>query len=79
MSPPVSEVGKILLGFGVVMVVLGVILLLAGNMLGKVPWLGRLPGDIFIYRGNWKIYFPLTTSILVSVVLSLLFFVFGRR
>ena len=79
MSPPVSELGKILLGFGVVMVVLGGILLLAGNLLGKVPWLGRLPGDIFIDRGNWKIYFPLTTSILVSVVLSLLFFVFGRR
>ena len=79
MSPPVSELGKILLGFGVVMVVLGVILLLAGNLLGKVPWLGRLPGDIFIDRGNWKIYFPLTTSILISVILSLLFFVFGRR
>ena len=79
MSPPVSELGKILLGFGVVMVVLGGILLLAGNLSGKVPWLGRLPGDIFIDRGNWKIYFPLTTSILVSVVLSLLFFVFGRR
>ena len=79
MSPPVSELGKILLGFGVVMIVLGVILLFAGNLSGKVPWLGRLPGDIYIDRGNWKMYFPLTTSILISVVLSLLFFVFGRR
>jgi hypothetical protein len=79
MSPPVSELGKILLGFGVVMIVLGVILFVAGNLSGKVPWLGRLPGDIYIDRGTWKIYFPLTTSILISVVLSLLFFVLGRR
>lgn len=74
-----SELGKILLGFGVVMVVLGVILLLAGNLSGKVPWLGRLPGDIYIDRGNWKFYFPLTTSLLISAVLSLLVFLFGRR
>jgi hypothetical protein len=79
MSSPVSELGKILLGFGVVMIVLGVILFVAGNLSGKVPWLGRLPGDIYIDRGTWKIYFPLTTSILISVVLSLLVFVFGRR
>ncbi len=79
MSSPVSELGKILLGFGVVMIVLGVILFVAGNLLGKVPWLGRLPGDIYIDRGTWKIYFPLSTSILISVVLSLLIFVFGRR
>ncbi len=74
-----SELGKILLGFGVVMVVLGVILLLAGNLPGKVPWLGRLPGDIYIDRGPWKFYFPLTTSLLISVVLSLLVFFLGRR
>jgi uncharacterized protein HemY len=74
-----SELGKILLGFGVVMVVLGVILFVAGNLSGKVPWLGRLPGDVYIDRGTWKIYFPLTTSILISVLLSLLVFVFGRR
>jgi hypothetical protein len=79
MSSPVSELGKILLGFGVVMIVLGVILFVAGNLSGKVPWIGRLPGDIYIDRGTWKIYFPLTTSILISVVLSLLVFVFGRR
>ncbi len=79
MSSPVSELGKILLGFGVVMIVLGVILFVAGNLSGKVPWLGRLPGDIYIDRGTWKIYFPLTTSILISAVLSLLFIVLGRR
>ena len=70
---------KLFVVFGAWMIVLGVILLVAGNLSGKVPWLGRLPGDIYIDRGNWKMYFPLTTSILISVVLSLLFFVFGRR
>jgi hypothetical protein len=74
-----SDLGKILVGFGLVVVFLGVILLLAGNLSGKVPWLGRLPGDISIDRGNWKFYFPLTTSLLISVVVSLLLYFFGRR
>jgi uncharacterized protein HemY len=74
-----SELGKILVGLGLVVVLLGVILLLAGNFSGKVPWLGRLPGDIYIDRGNWKFYFPVTTSLLISVVVSLLLYFFGRR
>jgi hypothetical protein len=74
-----SELGKILLGFGLVMVLLGAVLLAAGTLSGKVPWLGRLPGDISIDRGSWKFYFPLTTSILVSIILTLIFSFFGRR
>jgi hypothetical protein len=74
-----SELGKILLGFGVLMVLLGGILILAGHLPGKAPWLGRLPGDIYIERGNWKFYFPLGTSILVSIVLTLLFSLLFRR
>lgn len=71
--------GKILIGFGVIMVVLGGILLLLGNLSGKVPWIGRLPGDIYIRRGNWTFYFPLATSILLSLVLTLLLSFFFRR
>ena len=74
-----SDLGKILIGFGVLMVVVGGVLLLAGNLFGKVPWLGRLPGDVHVQRGSWSFYFPLATSILLSVVLSLLFWLFGRR
>jgi len=74
-----SELGKILLGVGVLMVLLGVVLLAVGNLSGKVPWLGRLPGDIYVERDNWKFSFPLTTCILVSLVLTLLFSLFGRR
>ena len=74
-----GDLGKILLGLGLVMVVLGGFLLLMGNYAGKVPWLGRLPGDISIERENWRFYFPLGTSILLSVVLSLLLWLFSRR
>jgi hypothetical protein len=74
-----TELGKILLMFGLLMVILGVILLAAGNLSGKVPWLGRLPGDIYIERGDWKFYFPLATSILISILLTLIFSFLGRR
>lgn len=66
------------LGLGIALVILGGILLLAGNLSGKVPWLGRLPGDIYVEREGWKLYIPLGTSILISVVLSLLFALFRR-
>ena len=71
--------GKMLLLFGVAMVLLGLVLLVAGHFSGKVPWLGRLPGDIYIERGSWSFYFPLATCLIVSVVLTLLFSLFGRR
>lgn len=71
--------GKMLLLFGLLMVLLGLVLLVAGHFSGKVPWLGRLPGDIDIQRGNWTFYFPLATCLIISVVLTLLFALFGRR
>ena len=74
-----TDLGKILVGFGIVVIVLGGILWLAGHFTGKVPWLGRLPGDIYIERGSWSFYFLLGTSIVVSIVLSLLLGLFFRR
>ena len=68
--------------FGRLLVVLGVLIVLVGLVLmlmGRVPWLGRLPGDISVQRGNWSFYFPLTTSILISVLLSVLLYLIGRR
>lgn len=73
------DLGKMLLGFGALMVLLGLILIAAGNLSGKVPWLGRLPGDIHIERGSWSFYFPLATCLIISIVLTLLFSLFGRR
>jgi hypothetical protein len=76
--PELGGLGKFLIGFGVVMIVLGGIFLLLGNLSGKVPWIGRLPGDIYIQRENWSFYFPLATSILVSIILTLIFLLFRR-
>jgi len=70
-----SEIGKLLIVFGVLIAVVGVVIVLAG----RLPWIGRLPGDIYVQRGNFTFYFPLATSILVSIVLTLVFWVFGRR
>jgi len=71
--------GKLFVGLGVVMIVLGGIFLFLGTIAGKVPWIGRLPGDIYIQRGNWTFYFPLVTSLLLSLVLTLILFFLGRR
>lgn len=70
-----ESLGRILLLIGVVLALLGGLLLLVG----KVPFLGRLPGDIVIERKNFTFYFPLATSILLSIVLTLLLSLFGRR
>ncbi len=70
-----DSMAKLLIVMGVVLLVLGGLLLLAG----KIPFLGRLPGDIAFRRGNWGFYFPLTTSIVISLLLTLLFNLFGRR
>jgi hypothetical protein len=70
-----NELGKLLIVFGLLIAGAGVLVVLAG----RVPWLGRLPGDISVQRGSWTFYFPLATSILISVVLTLLFWLFGRR
>jgi len=70
-----TDLGKLLLVLGGVIFLVGAVLLLAGKF--NLP-LGRLPGDI-VYRGkNTVFYFPLITCIVISVVLSLLFWLFGR-
>ena len=66
--------GKSLIVIGLVIAAIGLLLTLAG----KIPWLGRLPGDIFIKRDNFSFYFPLATSILISIILSLLLWLFRR-
>ena len=75
MVPGMDSLGKMLILVGVVLALLGGLLLVAG----KIPYLGRLPGDIVIRRENWSVYFPLTTSILISILLTLLFSLFSRR
>jgi hypothetical protein len=73
--PDFTSFGKLIIFVGLVLILLGSLLLLAG----KLPWLGKLPGDIVYTRGNFRFYFPLATSILLSVILTLLLNLFLRR
>lgn len=72
---PLSSMAKLLIFFGLLMVIMGGLLLLVG----KIPGLGKLPGDIHIQRGNFTFYFPVVTSILVSICLTLLLNFLLRR
>ena len=65
-----------------ILIAIGAVLILAGclwDVLAKTPFLGRLPGDVFIQKKNFTLYFPLATSILLSLVLSLVLWFFSKR
>jgi Protein of unknown function (DUF2905) len=63
-----SDLGRALLILGVIIAVAGAVLMLSG----KLPWLGRLPGDIYVKKENFSVFFPITTCILVSLIISLI-------
>ena len=71
----IQGIGKALIAIGILLAVIGGALVLSG----KLPWIGRLPGDIVIQRKNFTFYFPLATSILISILLTLIFWLFGRK
>ncbi len=75
MADGIQYIGKFLIIFGIIIVAVGVLLLISG----KIPWIGRLPGDIMIHKKNFTFYFPLATSILISVALTFLFWLISRR
>ncbi|MEX2147974.1 MAG: DUF2905 domain-containing protein [Candidatus Rokuibacteriota bacterium] len=70
-----SDLGRVLVVAGIVIAIVGVALL----FVGRIPWLGRLPGDIHIERGHWSFHFPIVTSLLISALLTLVFYLIGRR
>lgn len=63
-----AELGKLLIGLGVLLVLAGAAFLLVGH----VPYLGRLPGVISLQRGNFSFYFPIVTCLILSIVLTVL-------
>jgi NAD/NADP transhydrogenase beta subunit len=75
MPEGLQHIGKVLIVTGAVIALTGAVLLFSGS----IPWFGKLPGDIFIERKNFTFYFPLATSIVISILLTLLFLLFGRR
>ncbi len=70
-----DSLARMLILFGLVLAAIGGLLL----FVGKIPFIGKLPGDIYIQRKNFSFYFPLTTSILLSILLTILFSLFRRR
>ena len=69
-----GPLGKMLILLGVFIVLIGVLLVIGE----KIPWIGRLPGDIIIRKKNFTFYFPIVTSILISIILTLFFMLFRK-
>jgi hypothetical protein len=71
----VHDFGKILLLIGLLIVVLGIVLIVGH----KIPFIGKLPGDIAIERKNYSFYIPVTTCIAISIVFSFILWLFSKR
>jgi hypothetical protein len=70
-----ENIGKNLILFGVILIALGALLV----VFGRLPWIGKLPGDIVIKKGGVSFYFPLATMLILSLILTILFNVLGKR
>ncbi|MBD3257121.1 DUF2905 family protein [candidate division GN15 bacterium] len=70
----IPSLGKILIILGVLLVVVGLVMVFAD----RIPWLGKLPGDITIKRESFTLHIPIVTMLLISIVLTILLNIFGR-
>jgi hypothetical protein len=77
MPDGLGTIGRYLIILGASIVAIGVILIVAARFPGLR--IGRLPGDIYVQRDGWRFYFPLMTSILLSIILSFILWLFSRR
>lgn len=75
MTEGIQHIGRLLMVIGLVVALIGALVMLSV----KILWIGKLPGDILIQKKNFTFYFPLATSILISILLTILFWLFGRR
>ncbi len=69
------SLGKMLILIGIAAVVIGAAIMLSS----KITWIGRLPGDILIKKENFTFYFPITTGIIVSIILSVILHIFSKK
>jgi len=72
---PFGQIGKVFIIIGIISIALGLILI----FMNKIPYIGKLPGDIIIQRKNFTFYFPLMTSLLLSIILSLICWILSRK
>jgi len=70
-----TDIGKLLIFFGIILILLGLVFTFAG----KITHLGRLPGDIAIHKKGLDIYFPLATSLIISLLLTIIINIFFRH
>jgi len=75
MADDIHYIGKFLIILGMVIITVGGLLLLSG----KISWLGKLPGDIILQKKNFTFYFPLATSILLSILVTFIFWIISKR
>lgn len=71
----IESIGRYLILFGIILIVAGSVFVL----FGKIPWFGRLPGDIVIRKEGFTFYFPVVTMVLLSIILTIIFNIIGRR
>jgi len=71
---PLGQIGKLLILSGMVLLGIGLFFFL----FGRVPWIGKLPGDIYIRKEHFTFYFPLTTCIIISIILYVLSLIFKK-
>ncbi len=71
------NLGKFLIAIGIFITLMGLGLVIFSRL--KMPFLGRLPGDIFIQRKNFSFYFPLASSVLISIIFSIIFYFFSKK
>ncbi len=70
-----NEIAKLIIFSGIVLVAIGLSIM----FMPKIPFIGRLPGDIIIKKDNFTFYFPLASSIILSIILTIIFYLIGRR
>lgn len=72
---------KLYLGMGKLLIIVGILCIICGLLIvysDRIPFLGKLPGDIIVEKENFKMYIPITTSILISVLISLILYIANR-
>ncbi len=74
MPPEFHQIGKLLIFVGIITLILGVVFFFGD----KIPYIGRLPGDIIIKKKNFTFYFPIVTSIILSLIISFILFILKK-